>query len=361
MAKDSKKHQSRFLWLTVILLSAAIVYLVFRNISNSKEALINDAQKVELSEIEKSLTGLRGFWKAEIKELENTAKGLEEGSESFRLTELLISTFNNFLLEVGDLENHIPNITDTLSFQFAQNEISDLNRGLEGSKSLINEHRKLLNTFSLMTTYQTRIDSLKGVLGNDKQKLQLSQVQLTNLKKEIKDYEEKLVQLKTNGAELQLKNDSLIALNTHQASIIDSLTNALMQQRLAYDDLVKQAKKNADFATRLSLWYFERDNKDKPRRRQLSNKKDDFNKSSELKAIYGEFTISAEVYEPFQVAAVTLFSKGLEIANVQVSVRDQKSGEFVLIPEDKLDKGEYNVKVKYQGAFILSHNFYVSK
>jgi hypothetical protein len=161
-------------------------------------------------------------------------------------------------------------------------------------------------------------------LGNDKQKLQLSQVQLTNLKKEIKDYEEKLVQLKTNGAELQLKNDSLIALNTHQASIIDSLTNALMQQRLAYDDLVKQAKKNADFATRLSLWYFERDNKDKPRRRQLSNKKDDFNKSSELKAIYGEFTISAEVYEPFQVAAVTLFSKGLEIANVQVSVRDQK-------------------------------------
>lgn len=365
MSSVQKDKKNKLLWLAIAFLTILLAFVLIKTQFYKPVAVLSEKDKAQVSEIEQGLKSLDESWTEEIVKLNETKQKLIEASESFRLTELLISTFQDFQKEIIDLKKELVSVKDSTGIRYCKEELIDLQRAWEGSKKLINEHRKLLGAFSLIMNYENRIDSLKTILSNEVELRKLSVSAKQKLEKEIKDYEEKLNRLKIEGYQFKEKNDSLAAVSVNQARTIDSLTNSLEKQRKAYDELVQQAKKNAEFANKLSLWYFEKDNKNKPKRRQLTSSENDLNKSSEIRAINGEFSLSAELYEPFQVATIVLSSANTTqktaLAQVQISVRDQVSGEFVLIPESKLEKGKYLVEVYYLNQVVLKQNFYVNK
>ena len=344
----------------LLLLSWGYFALVKTKTTPLKDTLTS-SQKSELAAAQPILADYDAKWATEISRLQKTKHEYQENSESFRLTTLLIETLETFKNEALQLTSSVSEVRDSISYSHFINELTETEGTWKGSKKLINEHYNLLKTFSLITGYQYKIDSLQEQLAENQNKPSFNASSITKLKSQIQAYEKKLEEIKNQGWKFKQENDSLKAELSLQSSAYDSLLQKVSDQSSMIEELKSSSKKNAQLATKLSLWYFEKDQKKKMKRRQLSQNKLDYNKGSEIKAIYGDFTLSAELFEPFSIATVTLINNEKEIlAQAQISVRDQKSSEFVLIPAEKLNPNEYTVEVKYSKTVILQQNFHVS-
>jgi hypothetical protein len=352
-------------WLVIAMLLLVVSGLIYQTTIMDHEADLTKTQKKHLNEIEIELTALKANWKSEVEDLTAIERGLDRHSESYRLTELLSSTFKSFIRDANSLENGIGRIDDTVGYFFVVNELNDIKTAWGSSKLLLNEHKNLLATFSQMNDYKIKVDSLRELLGSETKRALLNATALAKARQEMKAFENKLKELSIFAADYKTKSDSLLKKSKAQGLVIDSLTYNLAQQQLAYENALKEAEKNAVLANRLSIWYNENLSRGRKKVRLLTDSKDNYNKGSDLETIYCEFSISANVYEPNRLSEVHLYNvtDGIkdEKASVQVSVRDQKSGEFSLIPTEKLAKGKYRVEVEYRDSIILQQDFYVAK
>lgn len=352
-------------WLVIAMLLLVVSGLIYQTTIMDHEADLTKTQKKHLNEIEIELTALKANWRSEVEDLTAIERGLDRNSESYRLTELLSSTFKSFIRDANSLENGIGRIDDTVGYFFVVNELNDIKTAWGSSKLLLNEHKNLLATFSQMNDYKIKVDSLRELLGNKTKRALLKATALAKARQEMKAFENKLKELSIFAADYKTKSDSLLKKSKAQGLVIDSLTYNLARQQLAYENALKEAEKNALLANRLSIWYNENLSRGRKKVRLLTNSKNDYNRGADLETIYCEFSISADVYEPNQLSEVHLYeiTDGVrnEKASVQVSVRNQKSGEFSLIPTEKLAKGKYSVEVEYQDTIILQQDFYVAK
>ena len=243
--------------------------------------------------------------------------------------------------------------------------MADIKQAWQGSKRLLREHKSLLSTFSLMSDYKIKVDSLKELLSNEFNRSRLNQNQLIKAEKEIERFESELTRLREETKEIESNNDSLLSLVNYQSLLIDSLTYSLAEQRIAFEKIRKEALLNGELANRLTLWYEENLGKNRVQRHLLSSQKNEFNKGADMKTIFAEFSLEAELYVPNEVSEVVMYNitngQKAEIARTRVSVRRQRSGEFSLISNDKLTKGQYKVEVEYNNQIVLEQDFYIAK
>ncbi|MFY0675464.1 MAG: hypothetical protein JXQ87_18855 [Bacteroidia bacterium] len=365
MVTTGKNSFTHAPWLVIAMLLLVVSGLIYQTTIMDHEADITKTQKKHLKEIKIELTALKANWRSEVEELTAIERGLDKATESYRLTELLSSTFKSFIRDANSLENGINRIDDTVGYFFVVNELNDIKTAWSNSKVLLGEHKNLLATFSQMSEYKIKVDSLRTLLSNETKRALLNASALAKAKAEMVNFENKLNELSIFATDYKTKSDSLLKKSNQQGLVIDSLTYNLAQQQLAYQEALKEAELNAVLANRLSIWYNEKVSRGRKKVRLLTNSKNDYNRGADLEAIYCEFSISADVYEPNKISEVHLYNvtDGIknEKASVQVSVRNQKSGEFSLIPTEKLAKGKYRVEVEYRDSIILQQDFYVAK
>jgi hypothetical protein len=365
MVTTGKNSFTHAPWLVIAMLLLVVSGLIYQTTIMDHEADITKTQKKHLKEIEIELTALKANWRSEVEDLTSIERGLDKNSESYRLNELLSSTFKSFIRDANSLENGIGRIDDTVGYFFVVNELNDIKTAWGSSKLLVNEHKNLLATFSQMNDYKIKVDSLREILDSETKRALLNATALATARKEMKAFENKLKELSIFAADYKTKSDSLLKKSKAQGLVIDSLTYNLAQQQLAYENALKEAEKNAVLANRLSIWYNENLSRGRKKVRLLTESKDNYNKGSDLETIYCEFSISADLYEQNKISEVKLYNvtDGIRVekARTQVSVRNQKSGEFSLIPTEKLAKGKYRVEVEYRDSIILQQDFYVAK
>lgn len=351
--------------IAAILLVLAI-FLVGRGIFRpSVTNPLPEGSRQKLDQLGNEVDNMEELWDRSIDSLTVLAKTMDPDSEGRRLTELLTETFRYFKDQASDLRVDMANVDDSIGFMFCVKELEDVKDLRNAGKNLLNEHRKILGSIVTVASYRQRIDSLKELIAKERSKKTLPASEIARLKTEISEYENKLTALQQFQGRFRLIADSLKMVTSQQASAIDSLAAALKQQGEAYAELLEAARKNATLANKLNLWYFEKDNLHKPKRRQLTGSEKDHNTAGELRSINGVFTLSAEIYKPFEVATVYLYylsphQTPQELAQVKVSVRNQESGEFSLLPSRPLTKGKHEVVVEYTGTDVLSQFFYVN-
>ncbi|MGB0429063.1 MAG: hypothetical protein ACPGLV_01225 [Bacteroidia bacterium] len=365
MSQNGQNTFAHAPWLVIAILLLVVSGLIYQTDLMDHEADVTSNQKNHLKEVSIEIKALRANWQSEIDDLKAIERGLEKGTESYRLTRLLTSTFSGFINDANYLEKGLKSVKDTVGYYFMVNELADIKSAWKGSKRLLQEHKGLLATFSKISDYKIKVDSLRQFLSNANNKSLFTQKELRLAQRQITGYEKKINQLSNEAQSGAQQNDSLSKVIKLQSGKIDSLSYSLLAQREAYQKVKKEALQNARLANRLNLWYHEKTSKNKVKRRMLTQNKVDFNKGIDLKSIYAEFSLSADLYKPNQVSEVILYNitdgSRVQTASVQVSVRDQKSGEFSIIPNRKLVKGHYKVEVEYADSIVLSQDFYVSK
>ncbi len=352
-------------WVVIAVLLFVVSGLIYQTTLMDHEADITPKQKSQLNEIAIEITALKANWQSEVDDLKAIERGLDKNSESFRLTRLLTSTFSGFIRDASYLEKGLKTVEDTVGYFFISNEMADIKQAWQGSKRLLREHKSLLSTFSLMSDYKIKVDSLKELLSNEFNRSRLNQNQLIKAEKEIERFESELTRLRQETKEIESNNDSLLSLVNYQSLLIDSLTYSLAEQRIAFEKIRKEALLNGELANRLTLWYEENLGKNRVQRHLLSSQKNEFNKGADMKTIFAEFSLEAELYVPNEVSEVVMYNitngQKAEIARTRVSVRRQRSGEFSLISNDKLTKGQYKVEVEYNNQIVLEQDFYIAK
>ncbi|MBI3143232.1 MAG: hypothetical protein HYZ16_10425 [Bacteroidetes bacterium] len=318
----------------------------------------------QMEQLGQDLDKIVDQWDRNIDSLTGLSSAMDQESEGHRLTELLAETFQYFGDQAADLKADMSQVRDSLGLMYCIKELEDLRDLRNAGRNLLNEHRKILGSIVTVAGYKQRIDSLKELINKERNNKTLPSSELIRLNTEISEYEKKLKALQQVQGRFNFFSDSLQKVSGRQAAALDSLTAALKLQGDAYTQLLEAARKNAALANKLNLWYFEKDNLSKPRRRQLTGSEKDHNIAGDIRTINGVFTLSAEIYKPFEVATVYLYyvlanEKPQELAQVKVSVRDQESGEFSLLPSRPLTKGKHEVIVEYTGNKVLSQLFYV--
>lgn len=346
----------------LVLLIAAIAYIVFSKTSSSVLEP-TEAQKREVADIFTERDKLLPEFKNLVKAIETEVAG-QEKSPIGKLGLELIETIQLYQKQL-QLINHIKNTVDSVQINEAKQQVELARKGLEHSKKLFESNQALQGRLSLVGKYEHRIDSLKQRLESISASNNGSQRIANALRSEIKSYENKLNTLLKNQDRFQNTKDSLLTALQLSDKALNSLSDSLKLQKSMYTEMVEKAAKDAKLATEATLWYFEKDNLKKPKRRLLEDEVSDYNKGSEIKTIYGVFTVSQFDFKPFEIATVYLDriegSESIERARVKVSVRDQVSGEFSLLPTEKLKKGSYRVKVEYDQKIILTKDFHVTQ
>lgn len=357
---DRKNSRTPF-YAVLALLLAAVTYIVFNQTSVPEKGLSATEQQDVLDVLSQRDAMLPAFQKLR----ERTQKGVIDHKNSLgkKLGSELIETINLYQKQLG-LIHPFEYFTDSAQIGEAKRQLALAKKGLEHSERLFDENSAIIQQLSLVGRYESRIDSLKQRV----ESIGLAQREdgrVVALQKEITSYEAKLNELLRSQRTYKVANDSLSVQLAQRNQDAKALKDSLRLQKSMYQELVTKAAKDAKLATEMTLWYFEKDNMNKAKRRLLINEKKDYNKGSEISTIYGVFTLSQLDFKPFEIATVYLSSvegsAAKETARVKVSVRNQVSGEFSLLPTEKLKKGTYNVRVEYDQKTILTKSFYVSQ
>lgn len=355
----SERNNSRApLYAVLVLLIAAIAYIAYLQSTPNNP---NSLSPKELREVEQMLSD-KDHMLAEFESLssrtEDEIVGLDDDA-SQRLGTELLQTIELYKAQL-ELIRAIENFEDSTQIKEAVKQLDLAKKGLLHSQKLFEKNQRVIEQLSQVKRYENRIDSLKEKVAA-LASLQKEDPRIASLQREIRRYEGKIQELLTNEKTYGRINDSL---NTALSTVGDAnraLMDSLKLQRSMYQELVAKAAKDAKLASKITLWYFEKDKMNKAKRRLLTDIESDYNRGSDIKSIYGVFTLSQFDFKPFEIATVYLSKSGTEIARVKVSVRDQISGEFSLLPSEKLNKGDYDVSVEYDQKTILKTSFHVSQ
>jgi len=359
---SNRNNSKTSFYAVLVLLIAALAYIVFTKTSSSALEP-TEVQKQEVAKIFAEREQLLPEFESLVKTIKAGIEG-EEKSQFGRLGNDLIETIHLYQQQLH-LINHIENTRDSVQINEARKQVALARKGLEHSKKLFESNEALQGRLSLVGKYEHRIDSLKQQLEQISESNTGNQRIANALKAEIRSYENKLNRLLKNQDRFQHTKDSLISALQQSNKTLSSVSDSLRIQKSLYSEMVEKAAKDAKLATEATLWYFEKDNLKRPKRRLLENEISDYNRGSEIKTIYGVFTVSQFDFKPFEIATVYLdLVEGTDLkerARVKVSVRDQVSGEFSLLPTEKLKKGTYRVRVEYGQKIILTKDFHVTQ
>lgn len=363
----SKKKQGntfRILVLALIGLASLCVYLIVDPMYKGETKIDEEAQAFIQKTLDTSAR-IRTKIVSQIEIVDELKQG-SKGSDMWSSTVLMFeTTLKNYVANIDyfiSSSNRVnPNSVDTAYFE---RQLQNFKIWSSNASQMVEESRRLSGRIETVQVLEQKIDSLESVLSNQQSRPILNDWQVKALKAELKNYRAQIAQLKKEGVTLQFRYDSLSRELRDGRSTIDSLQQLLNQKQIAYQELEEGARKNSDLATRMRLWYFVNEKSSGRERRAMTNDEKEKNKGAEIKAIYGDFSLSSEIYRPFKVATVYLKkiekTEVLEIAKVKVTVRNQLSGEFSIIPPEKLAKGTYNVEVEYDKKEVLKSRFFVT-
>ena len=360
---SGESQSKRWLYVLLVVALLAIAIMGYFLISQNSSAGLSEEQQAVVEQIAHENQEIEGEFSSLIEELEAAMAASKKGSITRKTTSELVGTLKLYRNQVK--LSGVFTVIDTADIAQYKRQLEMAREWLLHAKRLISENDQILRKLNVIGKYELRIDSLKSELAALESSRTADAGRIASLRGEISRYEGKIQELLEGNENLQRTNDSLASNLFKNSSLIDSLKRQLQQKELAYNELNSKARKDAELVTQVNLWYFEKDNMRKARRRLLTNDQDDYNRGSEIKTISGEFTLSQFDFSPFEIGTVYLIqmnnSAEHELARVKVSVRDQRSAEFSLIPSEKLDKGKYEVRVEYKGKVIITKNFYVAQ
>lgn len=358
---QNQKKSTALVWILGILLVAS---LLFHFIETGQEEGV-DNQPVEnalLDSLERESKSLLADYQQLSREFEAELRKASAETDQYNIIrELLYETEER----IGDLKELITTWPELVKL----NKESLLRGRLERSKSekshIENYSVKalaLVSKLNLIDNYERKIDSLNTEISRLGQSVSGNENRMSVLRKERDKLKSRIEVLKSTNLILKMEKDSLMTALKNEKSTVDSLQMAISGLNKELKDLREYAARNASLATRMDLWYYVKDKMKRPQRRELSNNPDDYNKGSEINTIQGSFSISYEKFEPFKIAEIKLFRKGSSkpVSQAKMTVRDQQSGEFSLLTNRELQKGEYTVKVYYSGDLLMEKDFYVS-
>lgn len=363
-SSDSNRF-NRFLVIALLLTISLCVYLFFNNKPQEDSSPNHDhtqvAQGVDRAqEIKKHI-------KTQITSLESSKKENSNSGIWGNTTDMFLSTLNDY---VGNIEHFVAAIDqENTTPSYAPGSIEEHLKSFEAwyikASKMVEENQVLIRKVKTISSLESKIDSLEVVLSNESRLAIIGKDKEHDLRLELRKYQTQVEQLKEQGRLLKFQYDSMSQELLFRKKSIDSLEKLVNESRMAYQVLENSAEKNSKLATRINLWYFVADKRVKQERRMLTTHSQDYNQGKEIKTIYGEFSLSSEVYVPFKVATVYLYkverSQNIEIAQVKVTVRDQLSGEFSLIPSTRLAIGKYAIEVHYHQKKVLESQFFIAK
>ena len=332
--------------------------------------------------IEKQLSS----WSAELNErkelydktkteIKREMRALPEKSDDWKLKNQLLVQLEQNLLELKTLENEITGYKDStdldrIKLRVALTDIQQTN--FRESNKLAGD---FVVKFNKMGVLQSKIDSLDRLIATYKNRRTTTSsgttaaispaqsAQIEKLNKERLGYLNEIARLKSTSLQLERDIDSLVIAINDRDTTVDTLLQTISDMNGEYEKMKISAARNAELATDIDLWYFVKDKTRKPKRRYLVDDGLDYNRGGDIRSIHGIFSISYELFKPFQVANIYLFKTDGEkekIAEAKMTVRNQQSSEFNLISEKGLSKGDYKVEVQYSGGKIVEQIFHVT-
>ncbi|MCB0736158.1 MAG: hypothetical protein KDC92_01500 [Bacteroidetes bacterium] len=366
MTKSFKENRLAFIIAIVslvLLVSVSLFY--FQQLKNINVVKIPLPIQKELDEWFKDLKVKQNDYEKQRNAILVQLESIAEKSDDWKLKNQLRVQLEQNILELKTLENDIANYRDTSDLERIKLRVSLTDIQHDNFIQYNKLSGDLVMKFDQMYSLQNKIDSLNGLISNLKITSSESgklQKQIANLEDQKIQYQQQIARLKTTSLELERQVDSfknILESNKASIAIWSNKYDSLLQ---AYADLKEKAQRNGELATKMNLWYFEKDNIKKPRRRFLVNENNDYNRGRDIRTIHGEFSISYDLFKPLTVANIYLYKKDLAqpITESKMTVRNQASCEFNLITGNGLDKGEYAVSVEYDGSKILEQKFFVS-
>ena len=362
MKKRALKRNNIIYLSLVLLFSAATVVLTYSNY-HLKNPVTEENLQDSIAQFRGELKELIETYRIQIEDIESTREYKSDSTEFVLLKKGIIDRNERAILHLQQLLMELKGYHNSKSFA-----------GLRSRKSLLEEDAVLIkrqnqvvnaigSKISAIRVLKGRLDSLDREIETAKRQKTKSYRQVQELLKERQKLMLQLQELRAANLRLITSRDSLTKIVHLKDSISDTLSKQLWKVQEDYSNLEKSAKMNADLATRLEIWYYVKDKMKKPRRRFLSEDEGDYNKGREIKTIIGQFSLSYEVFEPFKVANIYLYkTSGNEslITEAKITVREQESGEFSLLVPKGLEKGNYEVRIRYNGQEVLSQKFYVT-
>lgn len=375
MMNEQKKHRGKgaiIVAIIALLLISGMSYYFLNEINKLTTKPPSDEISAQLGKWLDQAQSFEKRYADKKKNLQAQMQELPEKSDDWRLKNQLVIQIEENILELKTLANEIGHYRDSSDLDRIKIRMSLAEMQLNNFKDANELAGDFVVRFNQLNGLQKKVDSLNTLIGKYKSQIanQVSssgkaqfQAQISRLTSEKNTYEEQMAQLKATSLKLERERDSLqIALNKADTTI-DTLLTSMADKVKETNKLKQAAAKNSELATNMNLWYFEKNKIKKPKRRYLVGDQKDYNRGSDIKAIHGVFSISYEIFKPFQVANVELIKTDgtrEKIAEAKMTVRNQKSGEFNISTDRGLDKGDYVVEVSYEGKKILEQVFYVT-
>lgn len=375
MMNERKKRKGKgaiIVAIIALLLISGMSYYFIQEIDKLTLKPPSTATSEQLSKWQNQAQEFEERYTKKKKSIQELMKTLPEKSDDWRLKNQLVIQIEENILELKTLANEIGHYRDSSDFDRIKIRMSLAEMQLDNFKEANELAGDFVIRFNQLDGLQKKVDSLTTLIGKYKGQVanQISssgksqfQAQISRLTAEKNSYEEQMALLKATSLKLERERDSLqIALNKADTTI-DTLLISMADKLKETNRLKQAAATNSELATNMDLWYFEKDKTRKPRRRYLVGDKQDYNRGSEIKSIHGVFSISYEIFKPFQVANVQLVKTDgtrEELGEAKMTVRNQKSSEFNIITDGGLDRGDYTVEVLYEGKKVLEQIFYVT-
>ena len=354
---------NRILILALISAVAISIYLFFGKNDGTRSTIGNEALIHMEASVQKS-HHFKKYINAQIRLLEESKNMNSNVGIWGNTADMFLITLNNYVSDIDYFIQSYSNPSIKVEKKYLENRIRTFELWAENASRMVKENQSLIKKVKTISVLESKIDSLEDVLSNESKLAILGKAKEMEIRSELRKYQTQVEALKQQGVLLKSKYDSLNQELSNKNKDIDSLKRLIDEARMAYQVLENSSAKNALLATKINLWYFVGDKRVKQERRALTSNKADYNKGKEVMTVYGEFSLSHETYVPFKVATVYLYkvenNQRVELARVKVTVRNQLSGEFSLIPTSRLGKGKYVVEVIYNEKQVIDSQFFIT-